>query len=220
MIGAGGLGGEIGEGLVRKGYGEVTIIDHDKVELTNLNRQRFFEHDIGKYKAFRLAKNLEHEGFFNTQIRGIPLRFEDAIKNGSSLACDVAICGVDNDAARVSAARHYYGLGIPVIFTAICDKGDHGYVFVQQPGQACFGCFKPEAIGADAHTPCPSTARLKDILKVVAGVVLYAVDSLLMNRLRLWNYREIFLDGSIPEFCAVIQRKQECQLCHPGTKQS
>ena len=50
LIGAGGLGSEIGEGLVRKGLGFLNIFDEDTVELSNLNRQRFYEKDLGKNK--------------------------------------------------------------------------------------------------------------------------------------------------------------------------
>jgi len=42
LIGAGGIGGEVGEGLCRKGVGHLRIFDHDVVEHTNLNRQHFF----------------------------------------------------------------------------------------------------------------------------------------------------------------------------------
>src|SRR5712691_11839630 len=66
LIGAGGLGGEIGEALVRKGVGTLVIFDHDLVELTNLNRQRFYENDLYKPKAHRLAKNLAKEGFMGS----------------------------------------------------------------------------------------------------------------------------------------------------------
>jgi adenylyltransferase/sulfurtransferase len=42
LVGAGGIGSEIAEGLVRKGIGAVRILDHDDVEVSNLNRQFFF----------------------------------------------------------------------------------------------------------------------------------------------------------------------------------
>ncbi|MBS3788540.1 ThiF family adenylyltransferase, partial [Candidatus Bipolaricaulota bacterium] len=55
LVGAGGLGTEIGEGLVRKGVGSLDIIDHDTVKLSNLNRQKFYEDDIYCNKARALA---------------------------------------------------------------------------------------------------------------------------------------------------------------------
>ena len=51
LIGAGGIGSEVAEGLCRKGIGRLCILDHDVVEQTNLNRQHFFKDDVHKNKA-------------------------------------------------------------------------------------------------------------------------------------------------------------------------
>src|SRR5436309_9699477 len=58
LIGAGGIGGEVAEGLCRKGIGCLRVFDHDIVDATNLNRQHFFGADIGFNKAERLVTNL------------------------------------------------------------------------------------------------------------------------------------------------------------------
>jgi molybdopterin/thiamine biosynthesis adenylyltransferase len=78
QIGAGGLGGEIGEALVRKGVGTLVILDDDVVEPSNLSRQRFYKSDLYKNKAIRLAKNLAKEGFSGTHLLGYGLSFQDA----------------------------------------------------------------------------------------------------------------------------------------------
>ena len=52
IVGAGGLGCPIADLLCRAGVGEIGIIDHDKVSLSNLNRQTLFTpSDIGKFKV-------------------------------------------------------------------------------------------------------------------------------------------------------------------------
>ncbi len=58
IIGCGGLGSNVSNILVRTGFINFTIIDFDKVELKNLNRQQFFTSDIGKNKVDVLKKNL------------------------------------------------------------------------------------------------------------------------------------------------------------------
>jgi len=83
--------------LVRKGIGGVMLLDDDLVEASNLNRQRFYEKDIGRNKALALAGNLQGECIVQTEICGIPLRFEEAVARGIDLSCDVAICGVENN---------------------------------------------------------------------------------------------------------------------------
>jgi molybdopterin/thiamine biosynthesis adenylyltransferase len=214
-IGAGGLGGEIGEGLVRKGIGSLVILDHDVVEPTNLNRQRFYSQDLYKNKAHRLAGNLAREGFSRTTIQGYDLEFQEAIEEGIDLLGSVAIVGVDNNPGRVAASRFYREKGIPVIFTAVSRTANNGYVFVQEPGKACFGCLFPNSVNDETY-PCPGIPAVKDILKVVAGIVIYAVDTLLMNRLRFWNYKDVFLDGSVPGSDRNIMKREDCPLCQGG----
>jgi molybdopterin/thiamine biosynthesis adenylyltransferase len=216
MGGAGGAGSEIGEALVRKGVGTLVIFDHDLVEPTNLIRQHFYERDLFKNKALRLAKNLAREGVLGTVIQGYPLRLEEAIEAGIDLSGSVAIVAVDANQARIAASRFFRSKGMPVVFTAVSETANNGYVFVQEaaPNAPCFACLFPDAVH-NATDPCPGTPAIKDILKVVAGIVVYAVDTLLpgMARPRGWHYKEIFLDGSIPGRDWMVARRQDCALC-------
>lgn len=51
LIGLGGVGGSAFEALIRSGFENITIIDYDKIELSNLNRQLLSNLDnINKYK--------------------------------------------------------------------------------------------------------------------------------------------------------------------------
>jgi molybdopterin-synthase adenylyltransferase len=216
LIGAGGLGGEIGEALVRKGVGTLTICDHDEVELSNLNRQFFFKEDVGKPKAHRLAKNLARHGFVGSVIEGYSLCFEDALESEPEfdldLAGSLAIVAVDNNPCRIAASRYYREQAVPCIFTAVSEDASHGYVYLQLPGQACFGCHFTDAVNDETY-PCPGTPAVKDILKVMGGIVSYCVDSLLMQkRLRTWNFKEVFLSTDDDRTWQVAKRS-DCKLC-------
>ncbi len=60
IVGAGGLGCPIADLLCRAGVGEIGIIDHDKVSLSNLNRQTLFDStDINSFKVEALKKKLK-----------------------------------------------------------------------------------------------------------------------------------------------------------------
>lgn len=219
LIGAGGLGGEIGEGLVRKGVGGIKIFDADVVEPSNLNRQFFFKENIYKNKAISLAENLSWFGFGKTTLYGYPYSLEEAIALNIDLNCSVAIVGVDNNPCRVRAASYFFKRKIPVIFTAVSEDGNSGYVFVQEskPDSPCFGCLNPSAVEEIKNKifryPCPNTPAIKDILKTVAGLVIYSVDTLIMPRNRAWNYRVVYLDGSIPSSSAIMKTRQGCLIC-------
>lgn len=52
IFGLGGVGGYVGEALVRSGIGSFDLIDDDKICLTNLNRQIIVTFDtVGQYKT-------------------------------------------------------------------------------------------------------------------------------------------------------------------------
>lgn len=59
LLGGAGIGSVIAECALRIGFEKITIVDGDKVELSNLNRQNYTKSDIGKYKAECLAKRLK-----------------------------------------------------------------------------------------------------------------------------------------------------------------
>jgi molybdopterin/thiamine biosynthesis adenylyltransferase len=210
-IGAGGLISHIAPTLVRKGIGALTILDDDVVEPSNLNRQRFYSKDLGHNKAYALAENLLPECVHSTILTAYPLLLEEAIDSGIDLRCDVAICGVDNNSARIAASRYFRSLNTPVIFTAVSADADHGYVFVQELSGPCFGCLFPDA--ADSRSfGCPATPAIADILQAVGALTVYAVDTCLMGRPRKWNYRRIYLSDEKCDTATVIEIRSDCSL--------
>ena len=215
-VGAGGIISQIAPTLVRKGIGRITLLDDDIVEASNLNRQRFYIKDIGQNKALALAENLQRECIAETEIQGIPLRLEEAIAREIDLSCDVAVCGVDNNPARVAASRYFRMKGIPVIFTAVSRDGDHGYVFVQEKVGPCIGCLFPDMADDDRY-PCPGTPAIADILQAVGALAVYAVDTLLMKRPRHWNYRRITLSDGALDGGLLVSARQGCRMFAPDT---
>ncbi len=195
QIGAGGLGGEIAQGLVRKGAGELIIYDGDTVEASNLSKQFFYEEDVYQNKATSLAKNLLKECTNKTKITAYPYMFQKAFEIGDfsdkDFDCDVVICAPDNDEVRVFASRYFYDKA-PVIFTGLDIYANTGYVFIQESGKACIACALPNALD-NKRSPCPKTPAVIDLVKIISGFILFAVDSTVMERKRNWNYRQLFL---------------------------
>lgn len=212
LIGAGGINGENGEGFVRKGIGEMDIFDGDNVYLSNLNRQRFTHKDIAKNKAIGLARNLSLEGFIGTTLNAYPFFFQEALENGTIPRTDLIVCGVDNDETRIFVSRYAINNMLPVIFSAVSRDANQGYVFVQERGKACFGCAFANAISNET-TPCPNTPAIKDILKIVSGLALYAADTIFMSRKRDWNFRMIYLAGFVTDDNRWIEQNPNCPLC-------
>lgn len=58
VAGLGGLGSNVAVSLARIGVGHLHLVDFDRVELTNLNRQQYFLKDVGRYKTDALKEEL------------------------------------------------------------------------------------------------------------------------------------------------------------------
>lgn len=213
MVGAGGLGSHISSALIRKGVGILSTMDDDLVELKNLSRQLFLKSDIGKYKAIQLGKHLSKQGLFPTEIRTYPFRFQELLEDGHDFSdAAVLICGVDNTPTRRHVTLHALEYELPVIHTAVSLDGYILNCFIQQPGQACWGCRQPEHIGNDITYPCDQGGII-DVLQIAAGLVVFAIDTIIGERNRQWNFREIYLDGTIPDKVRTIDRNPDCPLC-------
>ena len=58
IAGLGGLGSNIAVSLVRAGIGKLLLVDFDRVDISNLNRQQYFIEQLGQYKTDALMENL------------------------------------------------------------------------------------------------------------------------------------------------------------------
>ncbi|MDE6087386.1 MAG: thiamine biosynthesis protein ThiF [Oscillospiraceae bacterium] len=58
ICGLGGLGSLIAILLARAGIGKLSLLDFDRVDLSNLNRQQYFVDQIGMYKTDALSRNI------------------------------------------------------------------------------------------------------------------------------------------------------------------
>ena len=97
VLGAGGIGSNVAMQLVASGVGQITIVDFDAVELSNLNRQlAYSEASIGKSKVLELKKRLTDINSdcnvvaIDRKIEGIS-DLEDLFK-----MCDLVIRAIDS----------------------------------------------------------------------------------------------------------------------------
>jgi hypothetical protein len=55
-----------------------------------------------------------------------------------------------------------------------------------------------------------------DPTKVVAGLALYAADTVLMDRHRAWDAYEFFLSGVLPPQAVEVEIREDCPGCREG----
>ncbi|KQZ64115.1 molybdopterin biosynthesis protein MoeB [Sphingopyxis sp. Root1497] len=146
VIGAGGIGCPAITYLAAAGVGRLTIIDHDIVELSNLQRQPLFtDADIGSSKAEVAVAAARR---INPHVKAVPavLRLEDgnaeALLAGASLILD----GCDNFDTRLAVNRAAVTLQVPLLSAAI--GAFEGQVALYEGWRAdapCYQCL----VGAD-----------------------------------------------------------------------
>ncbi len=118
VLGVGGLGGWTALALSCCGIGEMLLVDFDRVELTNLNRQVLYgEADIGRLKAEAAAERLAS---FNSRARleVLPKRLESEAEIGATIAgYDLVIDAIDWPAHEVErwVNSACFAAGIPFV---------------------------------------------------------------------------------------------------------
>lgn len=79
VCGLGGLGSNIAVALARAGVGRLILLDFDRVDLSNLNRQQYKAGQLGQYKTEALAENLAEIAPYITLERHSVLVTEDKL---------------------------------------------------------------------------------------------------------------------------------------------
>lgn len=115
VIGIGGVGSIIPISLVRTGIKNITIIDKDKVDQSNLNRQIAYNiNDIGKLKVDALYSHL-YEIQDDVKITKIPANIDENFDFGVLDKADYVIDCIDDINAKVLIAKETFKRSIPLI---------------------------------------------------------------------------------------------------------
>ena len=115
VIGIGGVGSIIPISLVRTGIKNITIIDKDKVDQSNLNRQIAYNiNDIGKLKVDALYNHL-YEIQDDIKITKIPANIDENFDFGVLDKADYVIDCIDDINAKVLIAKETFKRSIPLI---------------------------------------------------------------------------------------------------------
>lgn len=100
-----GVGSLIAISAARLGFEKFVLVDGDKVELSNINRQGYTSRDAGSYKVTALAKKIKH---INPHAEIQKFHIFVDIKNAARLVhkADIIIDSIDPDAAQAVIAMH------------------------------------------------------------------------------------------------------------------
>ena len=144
IIGMGGLGCPLLTYLASAGIYNIGIVDQDKVELSNLNRQILFNTaDIGKYKVIQ-AKSKIIKIYKKIKIKTFNQKVSVSNINKISKNYDIICDGTDNFNTRYIINDHCKKNKKILISAAISRFDGQLFKFNFKKGGPCFRCFMPE----------------------------------------------------------------------------
>jgi adenylyltransferase/sulfurtransferase len=213
----GGLGTPVAQYLTAAGVGTLGLLDHDRVELSNLQRQVLYgDEDVGHLKADVAARRLQAMNA-GARVDALPLRLDPGNALQLFRDYDVVIDGTDNFASRYLINDAAYLTGIPVIHGSVLRYEGRVSVFGMRDGP-CYRCLFPEppppgvvpdcgvAGVLGATTGLVGTLMANEAIKLVCGI-----GTPLSGRLLLVN-------SLGPTFQTVaVPRSATCPLC--GTRE-
>lgn len=116
VLGLGGVGGACAEALARCGVGTLILMDHDTVDITNLNRQQFATADmIGRPKTESAVKRLSAAAPGCTAVPVNAFYSADDRETLFSLQPDLIIDAIDTVSAKLDLAAECRKRNIPSI---------------------------------------------------------------------------------------------------------
>ena len=214
VIGAGGLGSPVALYLGTAGVGRITIVDHDQVDLTNLQRQIAHQLSrIGQPKAESARQSIQA---INPDVEVVARveRADAALLDTLVAEADVVVDCSDNFSTRqavnaacvahrrplVSGAAVGFDAQLSVYDTRIADAPCYACVFppeatVQETACATMGVFAP-LVGIIG------SMQAAEALKLLAGIGSPLAGRLLLLDARSMEWTQI-----------VVQRSAHCTVC-------
>ena len=217
IIGAGGLGSPVALYLAAAGVGQLTLIDGDRVERSNLQRQILHaDHLVGHPKVHSAAARLHA---LNPTVRLHPYaeRLDESNIDALLASVDLVVDGSDNFPTRYLVNRYCVEQALPMIYGAVMEFSGQVAVFEPSSGSACYRCLFPEPPAPEDAPNCSQAG----VLGVMPGIVgcLQANEALkvLLDLGDTLKDRLLLIDGLGGRFREVRLRPDPaCQDCGSG----
>ena len=188
IAGCGGLGSPIAIYLAVAGIGTIRIVDHDKVELSNLNRQVLhWNENIGARKVDSATEKLSklNPGI---KIETMAKTITEASASQLVADCDLIVDAMDNLPTRYLLNKTAVEKGVPFFHGAV--YGLEGRAMTVIPGKsACLNCLYHGAIVPKEKFPVVGVTtavigciQATEVIKYITGL-----GELLTNRLLIYD---------------------------------
>lgn len=211
VVGTGGLGSPCLYYLAAAGIGTLGILDHDRVDLSNLQRQILFETgDVGRMKAEAAADALAD---LNPEIQLNVHTKKLYSSNAKSLIApyDIVVDGSDNIATRFTVQDECYTQNKTLVSAAVI--GFEGQISSLK-GKPCYRCLYPEPPPEGTMPSCSENGimgavtgvmgslQAAEVIKEIIGIGESLAGFLLRVNLHTMQFRRVTLTAD-----------PECKLC-------
>ena len=227
IVGCGGLGAPVSLYLAAAGVGLLTLVDGDKVELSNLQRQVIFtEADVGLSKAICAQTRLKA---LNSHIEVNAVSERLSVDNAEWLiqAADLVIDCTDNFATRYLINDVCKAHGKSWIYASVYQFSGQCALFT--PEQSCFRCVfpKPPSNAPDCNShgvlgvlpgllgTLQATEAIKYLTGIASGIgntlLLIEADTMQMQKIQLRPDENCFCcDRDFSFNSALVDYQPEC----------
>lgn len=214
VVGAGGLGSPVALYLGSAGVGNITIVDHDRVDVTNLQRQIGHKLSaVGDFKAESLRRAIADINP-DVQVSVTTTRADDALLDKLVRQADVVLDCTDNFATRHAINRAACKHRKPLVSgAAIRFDGQVSVYDFRHSTSPCYACVFPQT-GSLEETACATMGVFAPLVGIIGSIqaaealkLLCAVGEPLTGRL-------LMLDGRSMSWNEVkMARDTACSVC-------
>ena len=169
IVGLGGLGSPAALYLAAAGIGSLTLVDHDTVEVSNLQRQIIHDqHSLGRDKVASAADRIAAINP-DTHVHTVAAKLDERRLGETIAGVDVVVDGTDNFAIRYAINKACFAQRKPLVSGAAIRM--EGQVAVFDPRRAdspCYQCLYADA--ADVVLNCAENGVAAPLVGIVGSI--------------------------------------------------
>ena len=217
IIGAGGLGSPVALYLASAGVGRITVVDHDRVDATNLQRQ--IAHTMARIGTFKADSVVQAIAALNPDVKVVPVRrqADDALLDQLVKQADLVLDCTDNFSTRHAINRACVNYRKPLVSGAAIRFDGQVTVYDSRcPDSPCYACIFPESDLPD-ETSCASLGVFAPLVGIVGTVQAAEALKLLSSIGQSLTGQLLMLDGRGMQWQAMkLLRNEACNVCGPN----
>ncbi len=214
IVGAGGLGSPAALFLAASGVGRISLADHDRVDLSNLQRQ--IAHDmasVGENKAFSAARRMRA---MNPEVSVLPLetRLAGEALDQAVAQADVVLDCSDNFATRYAINAACVAHRRPLVSGAAVRFDGQVSVFdLRQADAPCYACLFPVE-GQTGEMRCAEFGVFAPLVGVVGSLQAAEALKLLIGVGQSLSGRLLLIDSLNAQWRTIrVRRDPHCPVC-------